>query len=150
MTTICACPVTHCRLATASTAKSGSRLTLPCPCCSLPPCRPSPHSPQVCPLPLLVTAQTCPVCAGCDFVILPVTFANDNNMHLPCYSLPSCNCFHCQVREQAYIALPLLFTATVQAFPAQPSALPSGPVGYCPNILCTGRLWKSACDHYLS
>ena len=35
------------------------------------------------------------------------------------------NYFHCQVREQAYISLPLLFTATVQAFPAQPSGLPS-------------------------
>ena len=37
------------------------------------------------------------------------------------------NYFHCQVREQAYIALPLLFTATVQAFPAQPSGIHSGP-----------------------
>ncbi|KAL3153296.1 hypothetical protein ABBQ38_011641 [Trebouxia sp. C0009 RCD-2024] len=31
------------------------------------------------------------------------------------------NYFHCQVREQAYIALPLLYTATSQAFPPQPS-----------------------------
>lgn len=31
------------------------------------------------------------------------------------------NYFHCQVREQAYTSLPLLFTATHQAFPAQPS-----------------------------
>ena len=38
------------------------------------------------------------------------------------------NYFHCQVREQAYIALPLLFTATVQAFPAQPSGVPSAPL----------------------
>lgn len=33
------------------------------------------------------------------------------------------NYFHCQVREQAYIALPLLYTATSQAFPPQPSGL---------------------------
>ena len=35
------------------------------------------------------------------------------------------NYFHCQVREQAYTSLPLLFTATHQAFPAQPSGWPS-------------------------
>ena len=35
------------------------------------------------------------------------------------------NYFHCQVREQAYTSLPLLFTATHQAFPAQPSGRPS-------------------------
>lgn len=35
------------------------------------------------------------------------------------------NYFHCQVREQAYISLPLLYTATSQAFPAQPSGLPA-------------------------
>jgi hypothetical protein len=35
------------------------------------------------------------------------------------------NYFHCQVREQAYTSLPLLFTATLQAFPAQPSGGPS-------------------------
>lgn len=43
------------------------------------------------------------------------------------------NYFHCQVREQAYIALPLLFTATAKAFPAQPSGKPCCPA-------CPGRL----------
>ena len=44
------------------------------------------------------------------------------------------NYFHCQVREQAYIALPLLYTATSQAFPAQPSGLPCQPQCLCGSV----------------
>lgn len=33
------------------------------------------------------------------------------------------NYFHCQVREQAYTSMPLLFTAAMQAFPNQASGV---------------------------
>lgn len=72
------------------------------------------------------------------------------------------NYFHCQVREQAYISLPLLYTATSQAFPPQPSG-PTCPL-HCGTLLglkacigmqhliycCTGStlLW-SVCFHTL-
>ena len=42
------------------------------------------------------------------------------------------NYFHCQVREQAYTSLPLLFVAALQAFPNQDS----GTV-----LACSGLLW---------
>ena len=39
--------------------------------------------------------------------------------------------FHCQVREQAYTSLPLLFVAALQAFPNQDS----GTLLACPGLL---------------
>ena len=55
------------------------------------------------------------------------------------------NYFHCQVREQAYTALPLLFTATAQAFPAQPSGVPFCPlVTFLDPICCPMQVERSA------
>lgn len=54
------------------------------------------------------------------------------------------NYFHCQVREQAYIALPLLYTATSQAFPAQPSGL-TRPWPLTPDLLSHIQCLLTSC-----
>lgn len=49
------------------------------------------------------------------------------------------NYFHCQVREQAYTSLPLLFVAALQAFPNQASGvLLLWPACVRNNVECYG------------